>query len=151
MFGLQIINKSDTCATSKLVQCYGMGVYECDISHKFEQSPEQVLDLTRDDFLARKKVVDAVARWCSQHKGTNTIVLRGEWTPILYDWEVRDITTDVSQSLSWPNDVDNPTDCENLCEENGARIYAEHKCAEHTSLMVTTLYSEIADTSSSQT
>ncbi|KAI0081597.1 hypothetical protein K474DRAFT_1251098 [Panus rudis PR-1116 ss-1] len=80
---MMFVNLSGTCATTKLLQCRELGVYECEVSRKFEQDPHQVRDLDCLDFLARKKVVDQVAKWVG-----NTRDPLKQWLPILYDWEV---------------------------------------------------------------
>ncbi|THH29888.1 hypothetical protein EUX98_g4319 [Antrodiella citrinella] len=81
------INLSGLCASTKLIQCREMGVYQCDVSRKFEQNPSDVVDLQRADFLARKKVVDAVEKWVeSKEKGEKRVM--EEWLPILYDYEL---------------------------------------------------------------
>lgn len=82
MFGMGFINLSGTCATSKIIQCYGMGISTCEVSGKFDKDPADVPDLTRADFLARKRVVRAVEEWRRKNP-------RQDFAPILYDWEVR--------------------------------------------------------------
>lgn len=91
MFGMGFINLSGTCATTKLIQCRGMGVYQCEVSRKFQKRPEEAPDLSRSDFIARKSVVDEMQRWCDEHEGKPSVggIYRNEWCPILYDWEVR--------------------------------------------------------------
>ena len=71
-----MLNISGTCATTRLVQCRSLGVYENDISRKFDRDPEDVRDLSRDDFIARKIVLD------------QTTDTRKWWAPILYKYEV---------------------------------------------------------------
>lgn len=86
------INRSETSAARKLLQCKGFGVYENDVSFKFEKDPDDVPDMTREDFEARKKVVDAVARWVNANNpknGGKELVYNNEWVPILYSYEAR--------------------------------------------------------------
>ncbi|KAJ3552320.1 hypothetical protein NM688_g4210 [Phlebia brevispora] len=89
-FGMGFINLSGTCATTKLIQCRGMGVYQCEVSRKFQKRPEEAPDLMRADFLARKSVLDQVQHWCDEQDGKPSVgdIYRNEWCPILYDWEV---------------------------------------------------------------
>ncbi|CAL1712528.1 unnamed protein product [Somion occarium] len=77
-----VVDPSGTCATTKLMQCRNFGVYECEVSAKFERGPENLQDLSKDDFLARKKVVDAVEKWNEQRNKYETYHL------ILYDYEI---------------------------------------------------------------
>ncbi|KZT27380.1 hypothetical protein NEOLEDRAFT_1130917 [Neolentinus lepideus HHB14362 ss-1] len=86
---MMMINRSGTCATTKLTQCTGFGVYQLDISAKFDQDPEGVPDLTKEDFLARKQVVDEVAAWVDAHQNKEPqVIYKNEWVPILYQYEV---------------------------------------------------------------
>ena len=87
MFGMGFVNLSGTCATTRIIQCYQLGIYTCEVSRKFEQDPDHVLDLHKPDFLARKKVVDAVDKWCS---GKDELQL---YLPILYDCLSGDVGT----------------------------------------------------------
>ncbi|TFY82792.1 hypothetical protein EWM64_g1223 [Hericium alpestre] len=57
------MNRSGTCATSKLLQCRNFGVYECDIASKFAGPPQAAPDLSTEDFYARKYVVRQVQQW----------------------------------------------------------------------------------------
>lgn len=82
------INLSGTCASTKLLQCHEMGVYECVVSQKFEQHPDRVVDLHRHEFLARKKVVDAVKAWVQTQPKAGGY-RPNEYAPILYEYEVR--------------------------------------------------------------
>lgn len=90
MFGMGFINLSGTCATTKLIQCRGMGLYECEVSRKFQKRPEDAPDLSRTDFLERKRVIDQMERWCNEHESKPSVggIYKNEWHPILYDWEV---------------------------------------------------------------
>lgn len=71
-----MINTSGTCATTRLVQCRDFGVMMNDVSRKFDKDPEDVPDLSRDDFVSRQIVL-------KQTEG-----IRQMWTPILYMYEV---------------------------------------------------------------
>ena len=86
---MSFVNLSGTCATTKLIQCRGMGISTCEVSRKFEQDPDTIVDLQKPDFIARKKVVDAVNRRCDENEGKPEVIYRNEWAPILYDYEVR--------------------------------------------------------------
>lgn len=79
-----MINTSETCAATRLIQCRDMGIMTNDVSRKFLKAPQEAPDLSEDDFLARKKIIDQVSRWCrDESKPTEN-----EWTPILYRYEV---------------------------------------------------------------
>ena len=86
---MMFINLSGLCATTKLLQCRGMGVYQCDVSRKFQRGPEGAPDLPEEDYFARKEVVDQVQEWVNENERKNG---RGdptkEWVPILYHFEV---------------------------------------------------------------
>lgn len=90
MFGMGFINLSGTCATTKLIQCRGMGLFQCDVARKFKKDPSEAPDLQRDDFMERKSVVDQMQRWCDEQRGKPSVagIFRNQWSPILYDWEV---------------------------------------------------------------
>ncbi|TFK52252.1 hypothetical protein OE88DRAFT_1657406 [Heliocybe sulcata] len=86
---LMMVNRSGTCATTKLMQCTSFGVYMLDVSPKFDQDPEGLPDLTKEDFLARKQVVEEVAQWVETHKNKEPqAVVKNEWVPILYQYEI---------------------------------------------------------------
>ncbi|KAI0789609.1 hypothetical protein C8Q75DRAFT_806776 [Abortiporus biennis] len=86
---MMFVNLSGLCATTKLVQCRGLGLSMCDVSRKFQKDPSEVPDLPREDFLARKKVVDTVEKWCEENQGKRPeLIPRNEWIPILYDYEI---------------------------------------------------------------
>ncbi|KAJ3480852.1 hypothetical protein NLI96_g8065 [Meripilus lineatus] len=68
--------------------CRGMGISTCEVSRKFEQDPDSIVDLQKPDFIERKKVVDAVNRWCEENEGKPEVIYRNEWAPILYDYEI---------------------------------------------------------------
>jgi len=75
------VNTSGTCATTKLIQCTDFGVYQCDVTRKFQQDPSEVIDISEIEFLARQKVVEAVMRW-------SKLIIKEEYIPILYDYEI---------------------------------------------------------------
>lgn len=79
-----MMNTSGTCATTKLIQCRDFGCYEVDISRKFLGNPDAMQDLSREDFLGRKKVVDQVSKWVKAHGKRGSV----EWVPIAYLYEV---------------------------------------------------------------
>ena len=81
------INRSETCATRKLLQCRDFGVYENDVSRKFEQ--DEIPDLPKDHFDERKRVAKVVQKWVEEHEGKEPqLIYKNEWTPILYNYEV---------------------------------------------------------------
>lgn len=76
------LNLSCTCATTKLVQCVNYGTEMCDVTRKFlYQSAEQATDLARDDFMARKKLIEHVQQFDSKQG-------EDKWTPILYAYDI---------------------------------------------------------------
>jgi hypothetical protein len=85
---MMMINISDTCAATRLIQCRGMGISMNDISRKFERSPEAAPDLSKEEFMARKFVVAQVRKWCDDNQGMPQLIYENEWTPILYRFEV---------------------------------------------------------------
>jgi hypothetical protein len=82
---MMMVNTSETCATRRLLQCREMGVYQIDVSRKFERhwSQDVVPDLSKEDFLARKKILEDVAQW---YDGKGRME---ELVPILYRYEVK--------------------------------------------------------------
>ena len=85
--GFTTINVSGICATTRLLQCRDFGVYQCDISRKFDRNPDELVDITKEDFYARKKIVKTVDRWS---KGRGKFE---QYTPILWSYEVCNSTT----------------------------------------------------------
>lgn len=88
------VSLSGSCATSKLIQCRSFGIGVCDVSPKFEKDVSEVPDLHPKDFRMRRKVVNYVRKWCSKSRA------RGEWTPILYAYEVRSDGTVLANILT---------------------------------------------------
>ena len=87
---MMMMNRSETCATRRLSQCTGFGVLENDITRKFDQDPEDVPDLTPENFTARKAVINEVQEWCeSMQEKDIQVVYRNEFVPILYRYEAR--------------------------------------------------------------
>ena len=80
-----MVNRSETCATTKLAQCRFLGVNMNDITEKFQRGPEHSSDLTEDEWRARKTVIDQVGRL------TETQDL--PWLPILSKYEVRRVAS----------------------------------------------------------
>lgn len=76
------INASESCVTTKLKTCLNFGISECEVTHKFLSDPGRVPELSRQDFLARQKVVREVARWSKSRKRFE------EFPLILYDYEI---------------------------------------------------------------
>jgi hypothetical protein len=69
-----------------------------DVSRKFQQDPDDVPDLSKDEFLGRKKVMQQVGKWCQDMKGKGG---REEWTPILYRYEVRLFVHEFERTQLW--------------------------------------------------
>jgi hypothetical protein len=65
-----------------------MGISMNDVSRKFERRPEDAPDLAKDEFMARKMVVNQVMKWCEDNQGKPELIYRNEWAPILYRYEV---------------------------------------------------------------
>ncbi|KAI0055379.1 hypothetical protein BV25DRAFT_1921855 [Artomyces pyxidatus] len=82
---LMFVNTSGLCATTKLLQCRNFGVFQVDISRKFQRGPEAAPDLTEEDFYARKDVVDQVGKYTDENIPEGHPL---EWVPILYQFEV---------------------------------------------------------------
>ncbi|TFY67116.1 hypothetical protein EVJ58_g1850 [Rhodofomes roseus] len=79
-----MMNKSETSATRRLLQCTGFGLYMNDISSKFAPPATRAPDLPPDAFAARRTVVDQVAHWCETNKSDSSV----EWVPIMYLYEL---------------------------------------------------------------
>ncbi|KAJ7618799.1 hypothetical protein FB45DRAFT_1063344 [Roridomyces roridus] len=77
---LMMINRSETCAATKLSQCRFLGVNMNDISEKFDRPAEYSPDLSVDEWRARKTVIEQVER-LSGKKGL-------PWVPILSKYEI---------------------------------------------------------------
>ncbi|KAF7357271.1 MYND-type domain-containing protein [Mycena sanguinolenta] len=77
---LMMVNRSETCAATKLAQCRFLGVNMNDISEKFQRGPDYSPDLTEAEWRARKAVIEQLER------------LRGRqalpWVPILSKYEI---------------------------------------------------------------
>ena len=76
---MMMVNTSETCAITRLIQCRYLGgrIFTND-TRKFQQHPENAPDLSTDEFLTRK----VLRQVSSDKKG------QGEWAPILYRYEV---------------------------------------------------------------
>ncbi|KDQ09192.1 hypothetical protein BOTBODRAFT_37277 [Botryobasidium botryosum FD-172 SS1] len=84
-----MVNLSGRCATTKLAQCKNLGISTCEVSRKFDKDPDDVPDLHKEDFLARKQIVDQIAEWCDRNANAKTqIIYKNEWAPILYQYEI---------------------------------------------------------------
>ena len=93
---MMMVNTSGTCATTRLIQCRYLGISTNDVSRKFQRSPEDAPDLSRDDFLARKKIINQVSRYCDDRARETKSKYDDQYVPILYLYEVS------SQSHSTP-------------------------------------------------
>ncbi|KAL1720417.1 hypothetical protein EV715DRAFT_272008 [Schizophyllum commune] len=80
-----MINRSETCATRKLVQCTDFGVSMNDVTQKFYGHPDNAPDLTKEEFMARRSILDQVSFWCETHAD---LKYDAEWAPILYKYEI---------------------------------------------------------------
>ena len=81
-----MINRSETSATRRLLQCTGFCLSMNDISAKFAGPHAQTPDLSYVEFMSRTTVIDQVARWCISGRPGRS---RPKWTPVLYRYEVR--------------------------------------------------------------
>jgi hypothetical protein len=82
------LNLSGLCATTKLIQCQMYGVNSVEVSRKFDKNPDEVSDLSKDDFLARKKVLRQVEKWCEFMKSKPDVIPENTWRLINYHYEV---------------------------------------------------------------
>jgi hypothetical protein len=85
---MMMVNTSETCAATKLIQCRSYGISMNDISQKFTRSPHAAPDLSEDEFMARKAVLGQVSKWCDDNEGKPEMIYKNEWAPILYRYEV---------------------------------------------------------------
>jgi len=83
-----MLNRSETCATRRLSQCWGFGISMNDVSQKFYGDPEDATDLSPEDFFARKAVIEEVEKWCDEMEDKPELIYQNKWTPILYLYEV---------------------------------------------------------------
>ena len=87
-----MIDRSESCATRKLLQCTDFGVYVNEVTDKFVNGSGST-DLTPAEFRARKAIVTQVMRWCEKNeKSSKQFVPNNEWAAILYKYEAS--TTD---------------------------------------------------------
>ena len=82
------LNLSGLCATTKLIQCQMYGVDSVEVSRKFEKNPSEVSDLSKADFLARKKVLREVEKWCESMQSKPKVIPDNTWRLINYHYEV---------------------------------------------------------------
>ncbi|KAL1740440.1 hypothetical protein HDZ31DRAFT_47505 [Schizophyllum fasciatum] len=80
-----MINRSETCATRKLTQCTDFGVSMNAVTSKFYRNPADAPDLTRQEFMARKIVIDQVLDWAEKNPNRRS---GDDWAPILYKYEI---------------------------------------------------------------
>lgn len=80
--GLSSINISGLCATTRLLQCRDFGIFQCDISRKFDRNPRELVDIYPEDFYARKKIVQTIRAWNEKRNEHE------QFTPILWEYEV---------------------------------------------------------------
>lgn len=82
------LNLSGLCATTKLIQCRMYGVNSVEVSRKFNKDPSDVSDLSKADFLARKKVLREVEKWCESMQSKPEVIPENTWRLINYHYEV---------------------------------------------------------------
>lgn len=82
------VNLSESCATRKILQCRDLGLEVNDISQKFSDSRGWSEDLHEDLFKERKRVLSEVQAWMGTNMHSRQTVLRNQWIPILYNFEV---------------------------------------------------------------
>ena len=121
-----MINRSESSATRRLLQCTGFGLSMNDISAKFSSPPTQTPDLSYVDFMARKTVIDQVTRWRNSGHLDRS---RPQWTPVLYLYEVCPLDQEILLILS-------VADCEWICQAGGKRrssssYWCRPACAVH--------------------
>ncbi|KAK7464243.1 hypothetical protein VKT23_006409 [Stygiomarasmius scandens] len=85
---MMMLNRSETCATRRLSQCWGFGISMNDVSQKFYGDPEDATDLSPEDFFARKAVIEEVEKWCDEMEDKPELIYQNKWTPILYLYEI---------------------------------------------------------------
>jgi hypothetical protein len=64
------------------------GVNSVEVSKKFDKSPDDVPDLSKEDFLARKSVLRQVEKWCQANKLKPEVIPENTWRLINYHYEV---------------------------------------------------------------
>ncbi|KII85497.1 hypothetical protein PLICRDRAFT_56731 [Plicaturopsis crispa FD-325 SS-3] len=77
------INLSETCATTRLIQCTQMGINSVEVSRKFARGPGNSPDLHPDEFATRKRVLEQVFVWNESEP-----VSYKHWELILYNYEI---------------------------------------------------------------
>lgn len=82
------LNLSGLCATTKLIQCTMYGVDSVEVSRKFDKNPDDVSDLSKDDFLARRQVLKQVEKWCQSMGLKPDVIPENTWRLINYHYEV---------------------------------------------------------------
>lgn len=88
---IMMIDRSETCAARKLLQCTGLGVYANDVSDKFAGNSAR--GSYPDEFKARKVIVRQVERWSDSNKKVRKHVIPdNEWTAILHKFEASSIS-----------------------------------------------------------
>lgn len=86
---MMMVNTSETCATTRLIQFRYLGISINNVSRNFQQQwhPENVPDLSKGEFTAWKKVLHQVSKWCQENDE------EGEWASILYRYAVCSVRT----------------------------------------------------------
>ena len=67
---------------TRVVQCRNLGLFQCDISAKFQKDPASVPDICLEEFTDKKRIIEKI----DEHNETLSSYKR--WTPILYVYEV---------------------------------------------------------------
>lgn len=83
------LNLSGLCATTKLIQVPMFGLQAVECSRKFDKNPDDVPDLSKEDFLDRKALLREVEKWCAGMKGKPEMMPGNKWYLINYAYEVR--------------------------------------------------------------
>jgi hypothetical protein len=71
---------SEYCPT-RLIQCRQVGILMNDVSRKFEKDPKDAPDLSPEDFLARRKIINQVAWWRIENEDRKWL---NEWIPFIH-------------------------------------------------------------------
>jgi len=96
---MMMVNTSETCATTKLIQCRSFGISMNDVSGKFMKSPDASPDLSEEEFKARKIVMGQVDAWCIANEEKPEMIYQNRWAPILYKYEI--VKTSAKRERDW--------------------------------------------------
>lgn len=65
-----------------------LGVNSVEVSRKFDKDPADVSDLAKQDFLARRKILRQVEKWCDSMQSKPEVIPSNTWRLINYHYEV---------------------------------------------------------------